>query len=60
MNIPCMEAQTALVFSTRLEDVLNCVIALVRLPAEGDHSLAPGIAPPLRGEKGLHSLPPKS
>ena len=58
MNI--FEVRTALVFSTRLEDVLNCVTDLVQLTAKGDHRLAQGIATRVCGEKGLGYCPPKS
>lgn len=59
MNIPCVEVQTALVFSIRLENVLNCHRPDV-LTAQGNQGLAQGTATLVCRQKGLHSPPPKS
>jgi len=57
MDIPGAEVQTASVFSTRLEDLLNCDIDLGQLAAKGGLRVAQGIAAGVCGEKGPSFLP---
>lgn len=59
MNIPRVEVQTALVFSSRLEDVLNCHRSHVPT-AQSDQGLVQETAALVCKEKGLHYSPLKS